>query len=63
MNMTRLIAASSALVLVGLMALIVATLWAQGKSVERTNCYRHATAATDCSAPSKAEALVRRIVS
>jgi hypothetical protein len=35
------------------------TIWAHGKSVERTACYKTANAASDCEQPGPLESVVR----
>lgn len=43
-------------------AVLAATTWGINKSQERTECYRHAKAVTDCEQPGPAEQLLRRLV-
>jgi hypothetical protein len=56
----KLIAQVSLVIAFALVLLIVATVWATRKSIERTECYRSATSIDQCEQPGPVEDFIRR---
>jgi hypothetical protein len=59
--LAKLIGAVASMLTLCTVALICASLWGIGKSVERTRCYQHAKVVEDCAQPGWFERGVRWI--